>query len=98
MSESLYLLQCIFGYGFLFTHLKTMTEKQKNILKYTLGGSIVLNMIMCLNLYRQTIELQYKVSLIDSNLMSAVQSLSRDVWDVKSSLVNSSSNYSGYSE
>ena len=56
-----------------------MTENQKNILKYTLGGSILLNMFMCLNLYRQTMELQYKVTSIDSNMMSAVQSLSRDV-------------------
>lgn len=75
-----------------------MTENQKNILKYTLGGSILLNMFMCLNLYRQTMELQYKVTSIDSNMMSAVQSLSRDVWEMKSSLANSSSNYSGYSE
>lgn len=75
-----------------------MTEKQKNILKYTLGGSILLNMFMCLNLYRQMIELQYKVSSIDSNMMSAVQSLSKDVWDMKSSSANSASNYSGYAE
>jgi hypothetical protein len=75
-----------------------MTEKQKNIIKYTLGGSILLNMFMCLNLYRQMIELQYKVSSIDSNVMSAVQSLSKDVWDMKSSSANSASNYSGYAE
>jgi hypothetical protein len=75
-----------------------MTEKQKNIIKYTLGGSILLNMFMCLNLYRQMIELQYKVSSIDSNMMSAVQSLSKDVWDMKSSSTNSASNYSGYAE
>lgn len=75
-----------------------MTEKQKNILKYTLGGSILLNMFMCLNLYRQMIELQYKVSSIDSNMISAVQSLSKDVWDMKSSSANSASNYSGYTE
>jgi hypothetical protein len=86
------------GCGFLFTHLKIMTEKQKNILKYTLGGSIVLNMFMCLNLYRQMVEVQYKISSIDNNMMSAVQSLSRTVWEIKSSSVNSTSNYSGYIE
>lgn len=75
-----------------------MTENQKNIIKYTLGGSILLNMFMCLNLYRQTMELQYKVTSIDDNVMSAVQSLSRDVWEMKSSLANSANNYSGYSE
>ncbi len=72
-----------------------MTEKQKNILKYTLGGSIVLNMFMCLNLYRQMVELEYKVSSIDGNVMTAVQSLSRDVWEMKSSSTNSSENYTG---
>lgn len=83
MLESLYFLQCMSGYGFLFTHLKMMTEKQKKILKYTLVGSIVLNTFMCLNLYRQIIELEYKVSSLDSNVMTAIQSLSRDVWEIK---------------
>lgn len=83
MLESLYFLQCISGCGFLFTHLKMMTENQKNILKYTFVGSTVLNMFMCLNLYRQTIELEYKVNSLDSNVMTAIQSLSRDVWEIK---------------
>lgn len=90
MLESLYLLQCISGYGFLFTHLKMMTEKQKTILKYAFGGSIVLNMLMCLNLYRQMVEIDYKVHSMDSNTMSAIQSLSRDVWEIKE---NSSPNF-----
>lgn len=72
-----------------------MTDKQKNILKYTLIGSVALNMIMCLNLYRQMIELDYKVHAVDSNLMSAIESLSRDLWEIKSSYSNNSFNYSG---
>jgi len=75
-----------------------MTEKQKNILKYTLIGTTCLNLFMCLNLYRQIVELEYKVSSIDSNVMSAVQSLSRQVWEIKSSSTNSSENYSGQFE
>ena len=72
-----------------------MTEKQKNILKYTLIGTTGLNLLMCLNLYRQIIELEYKVSSIDSSMMSAVQSLSRQVWEMKSSSANSAGNYTG---
>lgn len=72
-----------------------MTEKQKNILKYTLIGTTGLNLIMCLNLYRQIVEIDYTVHSMDSNTVSAIQSLSKDVWDIKSSLSNSSENYSG---
>ena len=72
-----------------------MTEKQKNILKYTLIGTTGLNLIMCLNLYNQIISIDYKVHSIDSNTMSAIQSLSRDVWEMKSSSTNSSENYTG---
>lgn len=67
-----------------------MTEKQKTILKYAFGGGIVLNMLMCLNLYRQMVEIDYKVHSMDSNTMSAIQSLSRDVWEIKE---NSSPNF-----
>ena len=62
-----------------------MTEKQKNILKYILLGSIPLNMVMCLNLYRQMLEIQYKVHAIDSNVMSSIEYISKDVWDIKKS-------------
>lgn len=72
-----------------------MTEKQKNILKYTLIGTTCLNLLMCLNLYRQIIEIDYTVHSMDSNAMSAIQSLSRDVWEIKSSSANSARNYSG---
>jgi hypothetical protein len=41
------------------------------------------NLLMCLNLYRQIGDLEYKVYQLDSNLNSAVQSLSRDVWEMK---------------
>lgn len=72
-----------------------MTEKQKNILKYTLIGTTGLNLIMCLNLYNQIISIDYKVHSIDSNTMSAIQSLSTDVWQMKSSSANSAGNYTG---
>ena len=67
-----------------------MTDKQKNILKYSLAGSVVLNLIMCLNLYRQMGEIEYKVHSMDSNAMSAIQSLSTDVWGIKDYLTKTS--------
>jgi hypothetical protein len=67
-----------------------MTDKQKNILKYSLAGSVVLNLIMCLNLYRQIGEIEYKVHSMDSNAMSAIQSLSNDVWGIKTHLTQTS--------
>ena len=52
-----------------------------------IGWSIILglagNLLLCLNLYRQMGNLQYKVNQVDSNLNSAVQSLSTDVWNLK---------------
>ena len=67
-----------------------MTDKQKNILKYSLAGSVVLNLFMCLNLYRQMGEIEYKVHSMDSNSMSAIQSLSNDVWGIKEYLTKTS--------
>ena len=67
-----------------------MTDKQKNILKYSFAGSVVLNLIMCLNLYRQMGEIEYKVHSMDSNAMSAIQSLSNDVWGIKTHLTKTS--------
>jgi tagatose-1,6-bisphosphate aldolase non-catalytic subunit AgaZ/GatZ len=52
-------------------------------------------MIMCLNLYKQIVEINYKVHSVDYNTMSAIQSLSKDVWDIKSSNSNNAYNYSG---
>lgn len=60
-----------------------MTDKQKNILKYSLVGTVALNFLMCLNLYRQIGQIEYKVYSMDSNIMSAIQSLGSDVWGIK---------------
>jgi hypothetical protein len=67
-----------------------MTDKQKNILKYSLAGIIGLNLLMCLNLYRQIGEIEYKLHSIDGNTMSAIQSLSHDVWGIKTHLTQTS--------
>ena len=62
-----------------------MTEKQNKIIKYVLVGGVVVNMLMCLNLYRQMLSLQYQLAQLESDTMSAIQSLSRYTWEIKNS-------------
>ena len=56
-------------------------------LDQVIGWSIIIglagNLLMCLNLYRQIGDLEYKVYQLDGNVNSAIQSLSRDVWEMK---------------
>lgn len=52
-----------------------------------IGWSIIVglgaNLLLALNLYRQMGDLEYKVHSLDGSMNSAIQSLSRDVWDLK---------------
>ena len=58
-------------------------------LEKVIGWSIIIgiagNLLLCLNLYRQIGNLEYKVNQLDSNLYTALQSLSQDVWTLKNS-------------
>lgn len=51
------------------------------------------NLMLSLNLYRSIGDLEYKVHSLDGSMNSAVQSLSRDVWDLKTN--NQSHNRTG---
>lgn len=51
------------------------------------------NLMLSLNLYRSMGDLEYKVHSLDGSMNSAVQSLSRDVWDLKTN--NQSHNRTG---
>ena len=57
-------------------------------LKKVVGWSIIVglgaNLLLALNLYRQMGDLEYKVHSLDGSMNSAIQSLSRDVWEMKS--------------
>jgi len=75
--------------------MKQMTDKQNEILKYLLIAGTFANTFMCLNLYNQLGSLEYSHSQLDSNVMSAIQTLSADVWQLKSSAANNAMNYSG---
>ena len=60
-----------------------MCDQQRKVVGCILIGVTTLNMMMCLNLYRTYGELMYQTSQLDSNINSAIQSLSRDVWEMK---------------
>lgn len=60
-----------------------VTDKHKIIVGGIIVGTAFLNILMCLNLYRQLGNLEYKLNQLDSNLYIALQSVSRDVWDLK---------------
>jgi len=63
---------------------RTMTDRQKQIAGFVLIGVTGLNLLMCLNLYRAYGDLVYQLSSVEGSVNSALQSLSRDVWDLKS--------------
>ena len=56
-------------------------------LEKVVGWSLVVgigaNLLLSLNLYKQIGDLEYKVHSLDGSMNSAVQSLSRDVWEMK---------------
>ena len=56
-------------------------------LDQVIGWSIIIglgaNLLLSLSLYRQLGNLEYKVHALDGSMNSAIQSLSRDVWEMK---------------
>ena len=62
-----------------------MSEKK---IKYALIGGVVLNLAMCLNLYRQMVSIEYQVKQIESDSMNSIQALSRYVWEMKNPHLN----------
>ena len=60
-----------------------MTEKQNKIIRWVLIGGVTLNTLMCINLYRQMVSLEYKTAQLESDTGSAIQALSRYVWEIK---------------
>ena len=66
-------------------NLMKMTDRQTLIVKRTLLGVTALNLLMCLNLYRQVGDLEYKVNQLEESVYAAMQSLSTDVYTLKNS-------------
>ena len=47
-------------------------ERLKQVVGATLLGGVAINMLMCLNLYRQMGDLEYKLHQLDSTLYTAI--------------------------
>ena len=63
--------------------MKLSEDRLDQVIGWSIIVGIAANIIMCLNLYRQMGNLEYKVNQLDSNLYTALQSLSQDVWTLK---------------
>jgi len=63
--------------------MRLSEDKLDQVIGWAIIVGIAGNLLMCLNLYRQIGDLEYKVYSLDGNLNSAIQSLSRDVWEMK---------------
>ena len=63
--------------------MKLSEDRLDQVIGWAIIIGIVGNLLMCLNLYRQIGNLEYKVHSLDGNINSAIQSLSRDVWEMK---------------
>ena len=72
-----------------------MNEQQNKLIKYAFVFCTVLNLGMCLNLYLQVGRMQYQVSQMDSDISSAVEALSRYIWEIKNNKVSNSETYPG---
>jgi len=63
--------------------MKISEDRLDQVIGWAIIVGLAGNLLMCLNLYRQIGDLEYKVYSLDGNLNSAIQSLSRDVWEMK---------------
>jgi hypothetical protein len=63
--------------------MKLSEDRLDQVIGWAIIVGIAGNLLMCLNLYRQIGDLEYKVYSLDGNINSAIQSLSRDVWEMK---------------
>ena len=72
-----------------------MNEQRNKVIQYAVVVSTILNLGMCLNLYLQLGRMQYQVAQMDSDISSAVEALSRYIWEIKNNKVSNSETYPG---
>lgn len=63
--------------------MKISEDRLDQVIGWSIIVGIGANLLLSLNLYRQMGDLEYKVHSLDGNINSAIQSLSRDVWEMK---------------
>jgi len=65
--------------------MKLSEERLEQLIGWSIIIGIAGNLLLCLNLYRQMGNLEYKVNQVESNLYNAVQTLSTEVYTLKHS-------------
>jgi hypothetical protein len=63
--------------------MKLSEERLEQLIGWSIIIGITGNLLLCLNLYRQVGNLEYKVNQVETNLYSAVQSLSTELYSLK---------------
>ena len=63
--------------------MKISEDRLDQVIGWSIIVGIGANLLLSLNLYRQMGDLEYKVHSLDGNINSAIQSLGRDVWEMK---------------
>ena len=65
--------------------MKLSDERLEQIIGWSIIIGISSSLLMCLNLYRQVGNLEYKVNQTNENLYSAIESLSTELYSLKHS-------------
>jgi hypothetical protein len=65
--------------------MKLSEERLEQLIGWSIIIGIAGNLLLCLNLYRQIGNLEYKVNQTNENLYSAIESLSTELYSLKNS-------------
>ena len=65
--------------------MKLSEERLEQVIGWSIIVGISGSLLMCLNLYRQVGNLEYKVNQLETDVYSAIQTLSTDVYTLKNS-------------
>lgn len=65
--------------------MKLSEERFEQVIGWSIVIGISGSLLMCLNLYRQVGNLEYKVNQLEESVYAAMQSLSTDVYTLKNS-------------
>ena len=65
--------------------MKLSEERLEQIIGWSIIVGISSSLLMCLNLYRQVGNLEYKVNQLETDVYAAIQTLSTEVYSLKHS-------------
>ena len=65
--------------------MKLSEERLEQVIGWSIIVGISGSLLMCLNLYRQVGNLEYKVNQLETDVYAAIQTLSTDVYSLKHS-------------